>query len=264
MATPGEIKEEPKEPDKKGLTYVGIGQTTATLLGTAFWLTLVLVLHPTAYGHLTWLISIATLVSTVAVMGLGKTIATYYPKEEDKALITGSVALVLISSILVGAITALSLFLYVDSSFPWLIGFLVIAMALFSLTFYTELGKRRYKRYMWIWIGTRSTALVLPIVLYFVLGSIAGIIGGLAASYFLFGGLILRYLPRNLDFSELRQKAVFSFKAWVANIGKVSMHFMDKILIGILFPGMAILGIYQFSYRIFTLLAVLPNTLFFF
>lgn len=253
----------PERQNGRGFAQVWIGQAAATLLGTAFWLILAVTLHPVAYGHLAWLVSIATLVSALCGLGLGTTIATYYPKEENKRLLSTSVFLTLLSGGVGGIITAVVLSLWVDSLFAALVGLLIVAQSMFSLAFYSELGKRAYKKYMWMWIGVRTASLVLPLTFYFVWGSTAGLFGGLIAAYFIFGTWVLRYLINGVRFSEVKRKAGFSLRAWGSNLAGASLNFLDKILIGALFP-LGILAVYQFSFRIFLLLAIVPNALFFY
>ena len=240
-----------------------IAQTTATLLGTAFWLILALVLHPVAYGHIAWLISIATLVSALCGLGLGTMIATYHPREESKKLVSSAVLVTLISSSAGGITTAAILNISEDSSFASLVGLLVVALALFSIAFYTELGRREYNKYMWLWIGVRAAGLVLPLAIYFRWNETAGLLAGLAASYLLFGAWVLRHLANGLGFGELRKKTAFSLRAWGSSLAWASLNFFDKILIGVLFP-LSVLAVYQFSFRIFLLLAIVPNALFFY
>jgi FAD:protein FMN transferase len=255
--------EKPAKRSERGFAQVGIGQTAATILGTAFWLILAVILHPVAYGHLAWLVSIATLVSALCGLGLGTMIATYYPREENKKLLSTSVFLTLVSSGVGGVITAVVLNLWVDSLFAALVGLLVVALSLFSMAFYSELGKRAYKEYMWTWIGVRVAALVLPLAFYRLWGSTAGLFGGLIAAYFIFGTSVLRYLINGLGLGEVRKKAGFSLRAWGSNLAGVSLNFLDKVLVGALFP-LGVLAVYQFSFRIFLLLAIVPNTLFFY
>lgn len=162
-----------------GLTKVAIAQISATVLGAVFWLLFATIIHPIAYGRLAWLVSIAMLLSTLCLFGLGKTIATYYPKEGDDRLLTGSVLIVLISSLAVGGIVSVVLNPFV--------GLLTIALSFFSIAFYSELAKRQYKNYMWMWIGVRSASLVIPVIMYYLWGLVAGILAGLAAAYFIFG-----------------------------------------------------------------------------
>lgn len=248
---------------EQGFGHVAIGQTAATVLGTAFWLILPVILHPIAYGHLAWLVSIATLVSAFCVLGLGTTIATYYPKEENKRLLSTSVFLVFVSSGVGGVVTAVVLNLWVESFFAGLVGLLVVALSIFSMAFYWELGRREYEKYMWTWVGVRAASLILPLAFYFIWGSVAGLLGGLVVAYFIFGTWVLRYLIIGFDFGEVSRKLGFSIRAWGSNLGAASLNFLDKILIGALFP-MGILGVYQFGYRIFLLLGIVPNTLFFY
>lgn len=255
--------EQPIRQPGEGFRHVWIAQTAATILGTAFWLILAIVLHPVAYGHIAWLVSIATLVSALCGLGLGTMIATYYPREESKRLLSTSVLVTLISGSAGGIATAAILNIWVDSTLAALVGLLVIALSLFSIAFYSELGKRAYKRYMWMWIGVRTVALVLPLVFYFAWGSTTVLLAGLIAAYFLFGTWVLRHLSTGVGFADLRKKLGFSLRAWGSGMAGASLYFLDKILIGILFP-MSVLGVYQFGFRVFLLLAILPNALFFY
>ena len=255
--------EQPIRQPGEGFRHVWIAQTAATILGTAFWLILAIVLHPVAYGHIAWLVSIATLVSALCGLGLGTMIATYYPREESKRLLSTSVLVTLISGSAGGIATAALLSIWVDSILAALVGLLVIALSLFSIAFYSELGKRAYKKYMWLWIGARTLALVLPLVFYFVWGSTTALLAGLMAGYFLFGTWVLRQLANGVGFTELRKKTGFSLRAWGSSLAGASLYFFDKVLIGILFP-MGVLGVYQFGFRVFLLLTILPNALFFY
>ncbi len=255
--------EQPTNQPGDGFKYVWLAQTAATILGTAFWLILAVVLHPVAYGHVAWLVSIATLVSALCGLGLGTMIATYYPKGESKRLLSTSVLVTLISGSAGGVATAAVLSIWVDSSLAALVGLLVAALSLFSIAFYSELGNRAYRRYMWMWIGARTVALVLPLLLYFVWGSTTALIAGLIAGYFVIGTWAFRHLANGIGFAELRTKMGFSLRAWGSNLAGASLYFLDKILIGVLFP-LGILAVYQFGFRIFLLLAILPNALFFY
>ncbi len=238
-----------------GFAQVAAAQIIAATLGTIFWLLLAVIIHPIAYGHLSWIVSIAMVLSTFCLLGLGKTVATYYPKERNGKLLSSSTFVVLILSLAVGVTVSLALDL--------LAGLLVIGLSLFSIAAYSELAKQQYKNYMWMWIGARSTSLVLPILIYHLWGLVAGILAGLTVAYFIFGSKVLRHLHRNLDLREVRTKLGFALKSWGSDISGVAVNFLDKILIGLLL-GMTILGYYQFAYRVFVLFGVLPQILFFY
>ncbi|MCL0076024.1 hypothetical protein M1O17_04065, partial [Dehalococcoidia bacterium] len=59
-----------------------------------------LLIHPLAYGNLIWLVSIATILSTLCTFGLGKTVITHLPAEKDGKLLSSSVAVVFGSHLL--------------------------------------------------------------------------------------------------------------------------------------------------------------------
>lgn len=254
---------EPRKQNAKGFRQVWVGQTAATILGTAFWLITAVILHPLAYGHLAWLVSIGTLVSALCTLGLGTMIATYHPRGEGDRLVSTSVLLTLVSGGAGALVTAALLSLSVDRSLAILTGALVIALSVFSIAFYVELGRRAYDRYMWLWIGVRLASLGLPLALYSLWGSIPAMLAGIVASYLIFGSWVLRYLRHDLGFAEVRTKIGFSVRAWGSNLAGASLHFLDKILIGALFP-LSMLAVYQFSFRIFLLMAIVPNALFFY
>jgi FAD:protein FMN transferase len=257
------ITEAPEKRNGSGFAQVWIGQAAATILGTGFWLILAVTLHPVAYGHLAWLVSVATLVSALCGLGLGTTLATYYPREENRRLLSASVLLTLASSSVGGAVMGLILSLRVDPLIAALTGLLVVALSMFSLAFYSELGQRAYRNYMWMWIGVRVASLVLPLTFYFLWGSMAWLMAGMAAAYLMFGSWVFRHLVNGPGFSAVRSRAGFSLRAWGSNLAVASLSFLDKILIGLLFP-LGVLAVYQFSFRIFLLLAIVPNALFFY
>jgi len=236
-----------------GLSYVAVGQIGATVLGAVFWLVVTRLLDPSGYGEVSWLFYTTSLASIVCLMGLGTTIVTYYPKEGDEDLIANAILVVLISSLLVGATMALLL--------EPLAGLMVIGFSLFSIALSTELAKRRYKRYMWAWIGTKLAALLLAVWMYSWLG-LLGVLLGYIIPLLIFGGSSLRYLHKKDPSMEgIRRKMNFALKAFSTDITRTAVNSFDKILIGPIF-GMATLGLYQLAYQIFMALSILPGILF--
>jgi thiamine biosynthesis lipoprotein len=237
----------------RGIVRVSIAQISATVLGSVFWLLLADLVHPLAYGQLSWFVGVATILSAIFCLGLGKTIATYFPKEKDQGLLGESVFLVFVIGLVSGAVTALILGLPM--------GLLVFGLSLFSIAFHLELAKRQYQNYMWMWVGVRILSLVLPLLVYLLSGLTAGVLVGLAVSYLVFGFYVLRYIRPSIR--KIRKKLGFIYGAWGADVGSAAVNSLDKILIGSFF-GMELLGYYQFANRIFVLLGVLPQILFFY
>ncbi|MEW6221935.1 MAG: FAD:protein FMN transferase [Candidatus Hadarchaeota archaeon] len=244
---------EPAPENRRGLAQVSVAQISATLLGAIFWMVLAAIIHPVAYGYLSWLVSIATIISVICSVGLGKTIVTYFQKEKSQELLGGLVFLVSVLSVAAGAVTALVLGL------PS--GLLVVGLSVFSMAVHLELARRNYKKYMWLWVGVRALSLAIPLLFYWISGSTAGILVGMAAVYLVFSAGVLRHL--RTSFGKIKEKRGFIYGAWGADVGGAAVSFLDKILIGSLF-GMALLGYYNFAYRIFVLLGVLPQVLFFY
>jgi thiamine biosynthesis lipoprotein len=241
--------------DPRGFPHVALGQTGAIALGAIFWLAMAGVLHPRAYGHLGWLISIAMFVSTFCVLGLGKTVATYYPREKRGELLSGAVLVVLMTSLAAGGAIGMLL--------DPLVGLLVVGLSLFSIAVYSELGRRRYGNYMWMLLGVKLVSIFLAIAIYLWWGVVAGIVAGFAVSYLIFGCVGLGRVRTNPGIRRVGGKAGFAFRALGADVSNSSTSFLDKILIGHLF-GMTALGFYYLAYRIFVALSVLPKVLLFY
>jgi thiamine biosynthesis lipoprotein len=239
----------------RGLVRVAVGQLGAATVGAAFWLVMAFILHPVAYGHLSYLISIGMLISAFTVLGWGKTIATYYPKEGRKELLSGPVVIVLAASLLAGAITSLVL----DIA----IGLLIIGCSLFSLAVYSDLGEQNYTRYMWMWLGVRFASFVLAIAIYLWWGMVSGIVAGLAIAYLIFGSRILRHFRINPPMKEVQGKMGFALATLGADVSTGAVNLLDKILIGLYF-GVGMLGFYQLAYRIFVALTIVPKILLFY
>ena len=223
------------------------------LLASVFWFILAGLLEPGDYGQVNWLISIATLASICCVLGWGKTVVTYYPKEGKGELLGGSVTIVLVASLVVGGVLGLLL----EPS----VGLLIIGLSLFSMMVSFELGKRRYECYMWAWIGVKLVSLPLSIALYFWRG-LFGVLLGYAIPYLIFGLPSLKYMRiGNPGIKEAVGKVGFAMKVFGADITAGLTRLLDKVLIGGIF-GMVTLGLYQLAYQVFAVLSVLPSILF--
>ena len=236
-----------------GIVHVAIGQIGAAVLGAVFWFIMARLLEPGDYGQVNWLISIATLASMYCVLGWGKTVVTYYSKEGKGELLGGAVTIVLVASLVVGGVFGLLL----EPS----AGLLIIGLSLFTMMVSFELGKHRYERYMWTWIGVRLISLPLSIALYFWQG-LFGVLLGYAIPYLIFGLPSLKYMRGgNPGIKEAVGKVGFAMKVFGADITAGSTRLLDKILIGGVF-GMVTLGLYQLAYQIFAAMSVLPGILF--
>jgi thiamine biosynthesis lipoprotein len=239
----------------RGLVWVAAAQLVAHLLGAALWLLLALLIHPLAYGHLSWLVAIATILSTLCTFGLGKTVIAHLPAEKDGKLLSSSVAVVLILSLTAGAVVSVLL--------EPAIGLLTVGLSLFSITVHLELASRKHASYLRAWAGARMLCLFLPALFYLLWGSISWILVGMGLGYLLFGCKALVHLRPKPDFQPILRIRKFTLGVLGTDLSRVSTSFLDKILIGQLF-GMAVLGHYHFAYRVFLLFGILPQIMFFY
>jgi O-antigen/teichoic acid export membrane protein len=239
--------------DHPGFLHVAIGQAGSIAIGAVFWFFMAKLLQPDAYGQVNWLISIAMFASTLCVLGWGRTIVAYYPKEGREELVGGATLIVLVASLAVG----IAMGLILDP----LVGLLIVGLSLFSITISYELGKRRYKRFMWISLAAKFMIWPLAVLLYFMFG-LPGVLLSYAIPFLIFGILSLKHLgSSNPGVGEAKEKAGFAFKAFGADTTSSAIGLLDKILIGGIF-GMVMLGLYQLASQIFALLGVLPGVMF--
>ena len=237
----------------RDVLYVAVGQLGGMALGAIFWILMATILLPGEYGKVNFLISIATFASFGTSLGLGRTIAAYYPKEGEEELISGSVILVIIASMIAAGISAVF--------GQILVGLLIIGLSFFTTAYWIELGRRVYKKYMWLWIGVKLVCVPLALLMYFQIG-LSGVLLGYALPHV----AIALWSFRDLHFSanpglkEVRKKASFARQSLGTDLAMGSSIWSDKIVVGVLF-SFSMLGIYQFAYQIYMLMSFLPVAL---
>jgi O-antigen/teichoic acid export membrane protein len=203
------------------------------------------------YGETSYMISMASLASSIALLGLNTTITTYIPKGFDKIHIAAN-QIILISSVILGIIVAQR---------DLLLGFFVIGMAFWMMSIYEFLGRKSYKQYAIANVGARAAQLVLSIILYYFIG-IPGILLGFTISFFIFSYkyfLSIRYFKK--DFGDIKSKMKFSLHSYSFNMSNALLMYLDKILIGPIF-GYIILGYYQLGFQFLMFLGMIPISFF--
>ncbi len=230
-----------------GLRRVALAQGIATCSGACFWILLALSLHPYALGEVGWVYCLSMLCSTLASLGLGKSIVVCHSPSPSTAFYT-----LLLSSTFVGL--PLSFLLH-----PWA-GPLLFSFCLFSLSFHLCLAEADYSHYLLLWV-LRSCMLSLPLLLYLLVGEVWVIYLGLVLSHLCPGLSALRRLSVTMVTDKPHPGRLAGFL--LTDLGAASLSFLDKVVAGPLL-GMTTLGLYYFSCRLFYLLAFLPQTLFFY
>ena len=235
----------------KGLVYIIIGNIVGAILTGGFWLLLASLQSVEEYGKTSYMISMASLASSFALLGLNTAITTFIPKGHEKIHVAAN-QVVLISSIIAALIV---------SQRDWLLGFFVVGMSFWMMSIYEFLGRKSYKQYAIANIGARGCQLLLSIVLYYLIG-IPGIIIGFTISFFLFSHRYIHSIKYfNRDFIEISGKMKFALHSYSFNMSNALLMYFDKIIIPPIF-GYAILGYYQLGFQFLMFLGMIPISFF--
>jgi O-antigen/teichoic acid export membrane protein len=235
----------------KGLVYIILGNIFGAILTGGFWLLLASLQSVEEYGETSYLISMASLASSFALLGLNTAITTFIPKGHTKIHVAAN-QVILISSIIAALIVAQR---------DWLLGLFVVGMTFWMMSIYEFLGRKSYKKYAIANIGARGCQLLLSIIFYYLIG-IPGIIIGFTVSFFLFSHryfLSIKYFTK--DFSEISRQMKFALHSYSFNMSNALLMYFDKIIIPSIF-GYAILGYYQLGFQFLMFLGMVPISFF--
>jgi len=235
----------------KGLVYIILGNIFGAILTGGFWLLLASLQSVEEYGETSYMISMASLASSFALLGLNTAITTFIPKGHTKIHVAAN-QVILISSIIAALIVAQR---------DWLLGLFVVGMTFWMMSIYEFLGRKSYKQYAIANIGARGCQLLLSIIFYYLIG-IPGIIIGFTVSFFLFSHryfLSIKYFTK--DFSEISGQMKFALHSYSFNMSNALLMYFDKIIIPSIF-GYAILGYYQLGFQFLMFLGMVPISFF--
>ncbi len=234
---------------EKNMRYLTIGNIVNMGFGALLWFFIASQLNAVEFGSLNYNISIASILTSIGIMGFDTTLTVYVAKGVNR-MIYESVFLTLMSS---GIIALLLVVLY--PSVPVIL--LIIAMIMFTLVEAENLGKHRFKRYMWLMIFQRVISLVaIPLLTQFI--GIEGALYGFALSYLLLSFDFIRWIKNiKVSISTIIPIKKYFFHSFIVGVSKVLPYYWDKIII-LPFFGFATVGYYQFGVQVFTIVSILP------
>jgi len=232
------------------ISSVGLTDMTGTGIVAIFWFYIASQLGPENYGELTYLISIASLVSGIALFGSNYTVWVMAAKKVDIQatifLITG------ISSI----IGSLIVFLFLVNIGVSLV---ILAYVLVSLILSDFLGKKLYRTYSKYVITQKILMVTFGISFYYFIGE-SWILIGIALSYVhMIYPLIKTAKKSKINFKLIKEKKQFIINNFAVSVGRTLYGSLDKLIIAPLL-GFAILGNYSLGYQFFTIINLLPGT----
>jgi O-antigen/teichoic acid export membrane protein len=230
------------------ISAIGITDGVGAAIAALFWFYMASELGPEKYGELTFLISIAAVVSGIALFGSQHTILVLSGKKMD---IHASIYLVTIVANIVGSVIIFILFFNIG------ISLLIIGYSLFALVSSDLLGRKLYKSYLKYIITQKILLVVFGIGFYYLIGEI-GILIGIALAH---SHLIIRVIKSiknsKINFNLIKEKKKFIFNNWAISISSVIYGSIDKLVIGS-FIGFGILGNYSLGLQFYSLLNLLP------
>ncbi len=234
---------------EKNLGYVSVGNIVHTFLGAILWLVIASKLNANEFGLLNYEISIATLLTSIGIMGFDTTLVSFLAKGVNKMLYEATFLII----VLAGLMVLLMMVFY--PSYPVIS--LLLSMLLFSLVEANNLGKHSFKKYMWLMIIQRVLTLIFVPLFYFIFG-IQATLYGFVLSYILTSYEFFRWLKHiRISISTLIPIKKYFIHSSILGVAKVLPYFFDKLLILPLF-GLSIVGYYQFGVQVLTIVSMLP------
>ena len=233
----------------RGLVYVTAGNLVGAMITGGFWLLLATIQSPEEYGNTNYGIAISSLASSIVLVGLNTVSTKYLAKGSARIHIEANQVIFICSAIAAAIVGIL---------YNWISGLFVIGMAYWMMSLYEALGKKLYKQYALINIGSRFLQFVLSLVLFFTLG-LEGVVIGFTISFFLFSyryfGTIRRFNFR--QFSEVKGLVKFASHSYSLNMSNAFFMYFDKLII-VPFFGAAVLGLYQIGFQFLMFLGMIP------
>ena len=234
----------------KQFSFVGIGKIIGSGLSAIFYILFALILEPSQYGELAFLIAIAQTTSIFSRFGFNHTI-TIFQGKQDKNISEQINNFVLLST------SVASIFLLFINPF---VALLTLSMSFFVMGQHNLLGKSKYKFFMNISIlqGLLHLFFVLIMFAFF---NLEGILIGMCISNLICCFPFFKSFSKfNFNFGKLRTIWKTSIHNFGVDASTNLSRRIDKIMIAPIF-GFTSVGIFQFNTQILFALELIPLAL---
>lgn len=231
------------------ISTIGLTDGVGAAIAAVFWFYIASQLGPENYGELTYLLSIASLVTGIAIFGSHHTILVLTGKKVD---IHATLYLITIIANIIGAVIIFILFFNLGVSL------VIIGYSLFALVTADLLGRKLYKSYSKYIITQKILLVVFGIGFYYLIGE-NGILIGIALAH---AHLIIRIIKSiknsKINFNLIKERKKFIFNNFLISVSGTVYGSVDKLLIVPLI-GYAVLGNYSLGLQFYSLLNLLPS-----
>jgi O-antigen/teichoic acid export membrane protein len=233
----------------KDLSIIGIAEISSTGISALFWFYVAFLFEPMKYGEISFFISIATLSSTIALLGAANTMIVYTAK---KVKIQTTIYTISLISGTITSIVIFSIFYKIEVSL------LVLGIIAFSLVTSEFLGRKLFQKFSIHTILQRVLMIIFSFSLYFIFDE-SGIILGMALSYLPYFYTIFKsFKTVKFDLILIKERFEFIKMNYLYTLTKAFSGSFDKILIGSIF-GFSMLGNYALSWQFFIMMSILPR-----
>ncbi len=233
----------------RGVSIIGSSDIASSIIGAVFWLYLASLLGAESYGQLSYFLSIASIASTVSILGTDNVISVYIAKKIKLEstiflipIVTGSIA----SIILYFAFSDLGVTVY------------ILGAVIFGLASSEILAKGLFKAYSKYLLLTKILMVILSIGLYHIIG-LEGVLLGIGLAFFVYLVRIYKgFRETKIDFSLIKPKAGFLVNSYALQLISAFNGSLDKLIIAPL-VGFALLGNYHLGLQFLSILHILPG-----
>lgn len=232
----------------KGITVIGSSDIAGSVIGAVFWFYLASLLGTEHYGQLSYFLSIASIASTVSLLGTENAISVYVAKNV-KLESTIYLFPIIISSI--AAVILYFLFSNLGVS-VYVLGAVILGLAMSEI-----LAKGLFQSYAKYLLLQKILMVVLSIGLYHIIG-IDGILFGIGLAFFIYLVRIYKgFRETEIDFSLIKPRFKFLVNSYILNLVGTFNGTLDKLIIAPL-VGFALLGNYQLGIQFISMMVILP------
>jgi len=233
----------------RGVSIIGSSDIASSIIGAVFWLYLASLLGAENYGQLSYFLSIASIASTVSILGTDNVISVYIAKKiklESTIFLIPIVAGSIASIILYFAFSDLGVTVY------------VLGAIIFGLASSEILAKGLFKAYSKYLLLTKILMVILSIGLYHIIG-LEGVLLGIGLAFFVYLVRIYKgFRETKIDFSLIKPKAGFLVNSYALQLISAFNGSLDKLIIAPL-VGFTLLGNYSLGVQFLSILHILPG-----
>jgi O-antigen/teichoic acid export membrane protein len=232
----------------RNLTILGISDVIIKGISGIFWFYMAVELGAESYGQLSYFISIASIGSTVSLIGSSNTLTVYIAKNVKLQ------ATIYLITLIFGGIVSIILFVVYQNIG---LSIFVIGHIIFTISSSVMLGSKQYSTYARYLITQNLFMVGLSIGLYFLIGW-EGVILGIGLSYLPFFIWVYKgFKETKIDFVLLRTKIDFVINNYVMSLASVFSGNIDRLII---FPmlGFTLLGNYALGLQVLAILTIIP------